>query len=182
MADPERGKLVQVDGVPVGTLFATFECGDDLIEQLRRRATYIGLSYGMIEDLAGMAEGAITKYLSAVRTKQLTMSSMLRIAEVLGLRAQFIVDPKLVAQMAPAWGKRDGRRVHTNRQVPLGQATLRRVLKPVAAELGRRGGIARMAALSAEQRRLLGLRAVEARWFAERQRRRIAAMPQEPAP
>jgi hypothetical protein len=38
---------------------------------------------------------------------------LLQITTALGLRALLFVDPKLVAQMAPSWEKRDTRRVHT---------------------------------------------------------------------
>jgi hypothetical protein len=92
LADSNTGKPVLVDGNVVGELVAVFQDGDDLVEQLRKRAAYIGLSYGLIDELTGLGEGGVGKYLAPVRGKQLTMTSMLRIAEVLGVKALFYVD------------------------------------------------------------------------------------------
>jgi hypothetical protein len=41
-------------------------------------------------------------------------------------------------------------------------------LKPIASELGKRGGRARMAKLSLEQRREIGRRGAQIRWAARR--------------
>jgi hypothetical protein len=96
--DPE---LVQIGGDDVGK----FEDGDALVDQLHKRAAYIGLSYGVIDELAGFPEGGTRKYLAPLRVRQLTIPSLLRLTEALGLKALLYVDPKLVAKMAPAWGK-----------------------------------------------------------------------------
>jgi general stress protein YciG len=45
-----------------------------------------------------------------------------------------------------------------------GQVTMRRVLKAVASEMGKRGGKARMATMTPEQRRDIGRRGAAARW------------------
>jgi hypothetical protein len=145
-------------------LFATIDDGDALVEQLRKRAEQIGVSFAVLDELAGLAEGGSAKYLSALQVRQLTTSSLLKLTRALGLRAALFVDPKLVAQMGPSWGMRDATRVHGKRLPRLGAAQLRRILKPAAAELGRRGGVARMAALTGEQRRLMGLRGAQIRW------------------
>jgi hypothetical protein len=124
----------------------------------------VGVSYGLVEHLSGIGENSISKYLSSVRSRQFTVSSLLRITSVLGLRLALVIDEELTRQMSAEWGSRDGRRVHTKRQVKLGTTTLRRMMKPIAAELGRRGGKSRMARLSAEQRRELGRRGAAMRW------------------
>jgi hypothetical protein len=92
MADhDEPGKpVVAIGGVPIGTLFSTFQSDDDLVAELRKRASYIGLSYQIIEELAGMAEGAVGKYLAPVRARSLTTSSALKICEALGVKAVLI--------------------------------------------------------------------------------------------
>jgi hypothetical protein len=165
MADhPDPGKMVAIGGDVVGELLAVFENGDDLVEQLRRRASYIGLSHQLIEELAEMAEGSAGKYLSALKVKSLTIASLAKIGRVLGVSAILYVDPALVREMQSSWSKRDERRVHTKRQVSLGKAQLRRVLKPVASEMGRRGGVARMAKLTIEERRAIGRRGAAVRW------------------
>jgi hypothetical protein len=162
-----------------GKTFAVFESGDTLVEQLRKRASYVGLSYGLLEELAGMAEGAVGKYLSPARTKQLTVASLMRIASTLGLKAHLIVDEDLVRRMKPRWEKRDGKRVHGRRSPSLGPATLRRVLPAAAAEMGRRCAAARLKQTTAEERREIGRRGALIRWSAERQKRRIAAEARE---
>jgi hypothetical protein len=137
---------------------------DTLIEALRRRMAGIGASYSCIEQLANMGEGSLRKYLSDARVRQLTVNSLLRLATVLGLRVELYADEKLTRRVQAMWSKRDGSRVHARRLPSLGRATLKRILKPAAAELGRRGGRARMAAMTPEQRRLMGQLGAADRW------------------
>jgi hypothetical protein len=133
-----ESKIVQVGGDVVGQLVAVCQDGDDLVEQLRKRAAYIGVSYGLLDELTGLGEGGRRKVPRTGSHEATHMASMLRIAEALGVRALFYVDPKLVAKVSPSWEKRDGTTVHARRPPSLGQAQLKRVLKPVAAEMGRR--------------------------------------------
>jgi hypothetical protein len=98
LADSDTGKSVMIGGNVCGELLATFANDDDLVEQLRKRMSYIGLSFGVVEELAGMSEGALGKYLSPLRVKRLTIASMMRLCEPLGLCALLVVDPKLVAK------------------------------------------------------------------------------------
>jgi hypothetical protein len=164
MADHDAGKPVTIGGDVVGELFAVFQDGDTLIEQLRKRAAAIGISYGLIEEIAGLGEGALQKYLSPLRVKKITIASMMQIGEVLGVRGVLVVDEALVRRMKPLWTKRDGKRVHARRPPPLGAATVKRVLPCIAAELGRRGHAAFMRKTTAEQRREIGRRGAAVRW------------------
>jgi hypothetical protein len=75
-----------------------------------------------------------------------------------------VVDDELTRRMAPEWGKRDASKAHTKRLVSLSAGTLRRAMRAVAAEMGRRGGAKTTARLTPEQRRELGLRGSQARW------------------
>jgi hypothetical protein len=166
MADHhDAGKPVTISG-HVGELLAVFQNDDDLVAALRRRMEYIGASYGLVEHLADppMAEGALAKYLSPLRVKGLTVASLLRIGHVLGLRAALIVDESLTRKMQGQRTKRDAAKARAKRLPSIGQAQLRRVLKPVARELGRKGGLARQAMLSPEQRRAIGRRGAAIRW------------------
>ena len=88
-------------------MFATFECGDDLVEALRRRAAYVGLSYGMLEHLSGMSDGACSKYLGPRQAKRLTTASLTRLAAALGLKVALVVDDELTRKMKRHWGQRD---------------------------------------------------------------------------
>jgi hypothetical protein len=49
---------------PCSGVFATIADGDTLIAELRRRVQHTGASYASLEELAGMSEGALGKYLS----------------------------------------------------------------------------------------------------------------------
>jgi hypothetical protein len=146
---------------------------DGLIEALRERAAAIGLSYRIVEELAGMAEGAVGKYLSDVRVKRLTIESLVRLGRVLAVRGvlvvdpaalsvrgSLVVDPELVAEMAPLWEKRDASKAHARRLAPISY----RKLKRVAQELGRRGGEVRMEMMTAAMRRRFARAGARARW------------------
>jgi hypothetical protein len=128
--------------------------------------TYVGLSYGVLEQLAAppLPEGAAGKYLAPLQVRSLTISSLLRICQPLGLRAVLYVDEALTRKWQQQWGCRDGAKAHTRRCVPLGKAQPRRVLPSVASEMGRRGAIATNAKLTPELRSEAARRAVQARW------------------
>jgi hypothetical protein len=111
----------------------------------------IGASFGLVEQIANLGEGSLRKYVGATGARQFTLNSLLQVCTVLGLRVTFTVDEELTRRMKPQWEMRDLRMVHARRQPSLGPATLKRILKPAAAELGRRGGKARMAATTPEQ-------------------------------
>jgi hypothetical protein len=174
-----RGARHQVDhclvtrASVIGGMAETLSTSDDVVAAIRERMTTIGVSYGTVEHLSGIGENSISKYLSSVRSRELTIASLLRITEVLGLRLALVVDEELVRKMQPEWGSRDAKRIHARRPA-LGKSTLKRVLKPVAAELGRRGHVARMRATSGEQRRNIARVAATARW------QRAASMKIEP--
>jgi hypothetical protein len=66
--------------------------------------------------------------------------------------------------MQPLYEKRDATKAHARRRASLGQVQLRRFLKPVAAEMGRRGALSRNKKLGPETRRALAQAAARARW------------------
>jgi hypothetical protein len=142
----------------------TLNTADDVVTALRERMASIGVSYGTVEHLANWGENSLAKYVSAARSRKFTIDSLLRVAKVLGLRLALVVDEQLVAQMQPLYEKRDGSKMHSRRLPSLGKTQIRRMMKPIAAELGRKGGHARMAGLTPEQRRELGRRGSQARW------------------
>jgi hypothetical protein len=168
MADNPKQVIIGTD--VVGELLAVFENNDDVVAALRARMTYVGMSFGLLEVLAKppLPEGAAAKYLAPLQLRSLTISSLLRLAEPLGLKAILVVDEALTRKWQKQWTKRDTAKVHGKRQPSLGQTQIRRLLRPLAAELGRRGGIARQAKLTAEQRREIGLAGARARWQGRR--------------
>jgi hypothetical protein len=147
------------------TLFSVFRTDDDLVTAMRRRAAYIGASYGLIDQLTEMGEGSTGKYLSPARARQLTINSAMRICEALGLRLAVVVDEKLVAEMSPSWGGRDVTKVNAGRRaIQLGAQSLKRARPQVLSELGRKGAIARNTKLTPAERHRLAIRAARARW------------------
>jgi hypothetical protein len=157
-------KSVVIGGNVVGTLLDVFRDDDELIEQLRRRAAFVGASFGIIDEFSGLGEGSTTKYLSAARTKQLTMSSLLKISRVLGLKALLMTDEAQTRRMQRLWIRRSDKRAHSRRPPALGRAQLKRFLKPIASEMGRRGAASWLARTTPEQRRELGRRGAAVRW------------------
>jgi hypothetical protein len=147
-----------------GELVGEFSDYDGLIARLRERAAAVGLSYLLIDDLAGLSQGHTSALLGATRKRHFSINSLLSVARVLGIKSVMMVDEQLVREMLPRWEKRDGSKVHARRQPSLGEATMRRVLKPAAAELGRRGAAARMKATTAEQRSNIGRLGAMIRW------------------
>jgi hypothetical protein len=78
-----------------------------------------------------------------------------------------VVDEQLVAEMRPMWQRGDASKAHANRCVPVGAATMKRIVPIAAAEMGRRGG-AKRRKLPPEVRRRLAQAAARARWQGRR--------------
>jgi hypothetical protein len=160
MADSNTGTI----GGQAVEIAGTFDTYDLLIERLRERAAAIDLSYRVIEEIAGIGEGNLGKYLGSLRSKHLSAESLVRIASALGVKGVLYVDPALVAQMTPLYEKRDSTKARAQRRACFGQPSLRRLVSPVAAEMGKRGARSRNARLSPEARRKLARAAALARW------------------
>jgi hypothetical protein len=152
------------DQIPAEAIVGEFSDCDALIERLRERAAELGLSNRTLDELGGFPDGYAGKLLCATRMKQLTVSSLLTLSSVLAVKAVLVADDEQRRRMEPRWETRDGAKVHSRRQPRLGTTTLKRILPAAASEMGRRGGKARMAALTPEERRLMGRRGALKRW------------------
>jgi hypothetical protein len=111
----DSGTTVQIDGAAIGQLVGGpdgLRSYDDLVAALRDRAASIGLSFAQIDELANLAESGTAKYLSDLRAKNLGLQTFFAIAETLAVKAIFIEDEKLLAQMKPHWGRRDEGKAH----------------------------------------------------------------------
>jgi hypothetical protein len=160
-----KGSVGMTDEPAVAGLpFTTLRSDDEAVEALRKRIEDVGVSYGALDEITQLGEGSSGKYLGAVRARNFTLGSLLRLCEALGLRVAFHVDEGLTRRMQRQWSKRDGSKVHARRSPSLGPAVLRRVLPAAAAEMGRRGGQAWANATTHEERRAMGLRGAQARW------------------
>jgi transcriptional regulator with XRE-family HTH domain len=167
VADSNSCKLKtwhDLDGKNIADVVGEFSDYDGMVERLRERAASVGLSYRMIEELTGMGEGAVGKYLADLRVKKFSIESLLRINRVLGIKAVLVVDPKLAAEMAAEYGTRDGLKAHARRLAPVGETTVKRMLPVIAKEYARRGGLARMAKMTPYMRRQFGKAGAAARW------------------
>ena len=147
-----------------GAIVGSFHDYDGLVEGLRARAASVNLSYELIEDLADLANGALSKYLSDLRKKQLTIASLLRVTQVLGVKVIFVTDDKLLRAMQPYWEPRDAKKAHARRRASLGRATIERLLPVAFSEFAKLGAAARNAKLTAHRRKRLARRAAKARW------------------
>jgi hypothetical protein len=153
-----------LDRIPPGAIVGEYADEDALIALLRERAAQLGLSYRVIDEIAGFGENYTGKILADTRMKTLTVSSLLAIAGVLAIRGQFVVDDRQLRRMQPLYENRDAAKVHARRRASLGPVTLKRVLPAAAAEMGRRGAAARNGALTPAVRRALAQAAARARW------------------
>jgi hypothetical protein len=161
MADCNTGTAI---GGTAGEIVGEYTDYDGLIAGLRERAAAVGLAYLVIDDLAGLSQGHTSALLGATRKRHFSINSLLSVARVLGIKSIMVVDPEVTSRVRAEWGSRDGTRAHARRRPALGEATMRRVLKPVAAELGRRGHVAQMKSTTPEQRREFGRRGAMVRW------------------
>jgi hypothetical protein len=157
--------MVQVDGATLGQLVGEFSNYDAMIAALRARASQIGLSYESIDTLASLGESATAKYLSDLRPKTFGLQTFLAITETLAIKAVFVEEEKLLAQMRSHWRRRDEKKARrsSHHAKRLGPITVARVLPTIAAEMGRRGG-ARRRELAPEVRSKLAQAAAKARW------------------
>jgi transcriptional regulator with XRE-family HTH domain len=153
-----------LDQLPAGIVVGSFRDYDGLVDGLRARAASVGLSYELIEDLAEMSSGALSKYLSDLRVKQLTVASLIRITAVMGVRCVFVIDDELLREMRPYWELRDAGKAHARRRASLGRATIERLLPVAFSEFAKLGAAARNAKLTAHGRKRLARRAAKARW------------------
>jgi transcriptional regulator with XRE-family HTH domain len=153
--------MMQIDGAAVIGSFVDY---DSLIAQLRARISAVGLSYAALEEITGMAEGAAGKYLADARVKHLSVDSLLKISEAVGIRMLVVTDERLLRKYRPLYEQRETRKIHARGRAKLGAVTMKRVRPIVLSELGRRGAAARNAKLGPEVRRELARAAARARW------------------
>jgi hypothetical protein len=162
---PFDSGTVQTDGAIVGS----FSDYDSLVEALRERISAVGLSHRILEEISGMSEGALAKYLADLRCKHLSISSLLQIAEAVGVRGILVTDDAMLRRVRPMWEMRQAKKAHSGglSAKRLGPVTIARVLPDIAREMGRRGGLRRRE-LPAETRRALAQAAARARWRSRR--------------
>jgi general stress protein YciG len=125
---------------------------DGLVGQLRSWVEARGISYALLDELAGLAKGHSGKLLGDAQVRQFSSFSLLAVMATLGLKCRFEEDPEMVEQMRPHWVQCDSAQRRTCRQARIGKTTMARVFPIVSKEIARRGGEARKAKLTPAQR------------------------------
>jgi hypothetical protein len=151
------------DQIPPEAIVGEFSDCDALIEQLRQRAEALGLSFRVIDELAGLPENYTGKLLCVTRMKAMTVSSMLALTGALGIKAVLVVDEEMTRRMRPRWEPKDATKARPRASKRLGKTSLARLVPRIAAEMGRRGG-ARRRELAPEVRSAFARAASRARW------------------
>jgi hypothetical protein len=134
----------------------------DIREALRARFDSLELARTTIDDAAGLHEGYSAKLLAGLVGFGTT--SLFPMIETAGLRLALVDDPAALARTSKL-KKRVSAQV---RYQAVGKATLKAARPVVLRELGAKGGRARMAKLSPEERSEFGRQAVQARWAKRR--------------
>ena len=164
---------------------------DALVAAIRDRISTLQLSYGLVEDLAEMSNGALSKYLADARIKRLTVESLMRLAAVTGVRCAFVEDPAQLLRMRPHYEVSDRKKAHHHRAAPVSPATVRRMRPAVLAAFAKEGAAARNQKLSPQVRSELARAAALARWRGSRdlsphraspELRHVPHMPDPPYP
>ena len=109
----------------------------DLADALLAVKNHLQISNACLEDLAGVCPGFVDKYLGRSRAKRLSETSFNLLMGALAIRLRVEVDPDQARFMAHRYEKRNTQQIRSSQ--PLSATLLARA----AAELGRRGAIAR---------------------------------------
>jgi hypothetical protein len=125
---------------------------DGMAAQLRSWVEERGISYAVLDELAGLAKGHSGKLLGEAQVKHFSSFSLLAVMASLGLKCRFEEDPEMVEQMRPHWEQCDAAQRRTLRKARLGKVTIGRVFPVIAREMQKRGSEARNARLSPARR------------------------------
>jgi hypothetical protein len=151
--------------------FAVVADHNQLLEAIRRRIQELGLSYEVVNDLAGLQQNYLTKVISNPPPKRMSPFTQFLILQALGLRVRLEEDPELIEKLKGRWSKRKLRKsmrtaVSIDRVIELPPDFMRRI--------SRMGCEARMRKLSPERRSDLARNAASARWRQHREAQQAA--------
>lgn len=145
---------------------------DGLIAALRTRKAELGLSDSFLDELTGLQSGYTGKIFGPKQVKKLGPVSLGLLLQALGLKIVLLEDPETLAKHRERHEKRDERRVHLgNHAKPLSMKSLARMNKHTFRAAGKRGGLASLVTMAAEERTARAQRAARARWKGRRRRR-----------
>jgi hypothetical protein len=134
----------------------------DIREALRARFEALEIARTTIDAAAGIPDGYASKLLAGI--KNFGTVTLFPVLETAGLRLALVDDPAALERVRKL-KKRVSAQV---RYQAVGKAALKAARPVVLREQGARGGRARMATMSPEERSEFGRQAVQARWAKRR--------------
>jgi hypothetical protein len=142
-----------------GRVIATFDSYAGMLEAIRARVNELQVHGERFDAHVGLPEGYLSKLVGARPIRRLGMTSLAPVLNGLGLKCQFIEDPAGVERLRNRVAPRNPSYVRTM-PADAGITLTARMLKRIR----RLGGQARMAQLTAKERRELARKAALARW------------------
>jgi hypothetical protein len=135
---------------------------EQLVEALRSRKEFLGLSNAWIEAQLHMTDGGADKILGPSQAKGFSVAVLFDLVELFGARLVIRVDAESEARMATRWERRDERAVRSPKRIS--QKLLELAQPIIQQKLGRAGGLKRAACLPAKQRSRIARAAALSRW------------------
>lgn len=173
---PERSEPQRGSGMT--TPAPTVTDYDSMVEAFRRRIVELGITYATVDDLANFAKGHTAKLLGPTMPKKFGSLTFNALTATLGVKWVMLQDDEASAKMADHWEKRERSRHRACKQASVGKTTIKRVFPAVIKEFASRGGRARAAKQTPEQRRSIASRAGRARWRRARSKAKLSQAPQ----
>jgi hypothetical protein len=124
---------------------------EELIGVLAERQRALNLSNEMLDDLARLTHGHVSKLLGPGRERGLSEISMNALMEALAVRLIVVEDSARVAQMKPHWEGKDLKQVRMPARI--GAALIKRVRPVVLRQLASKAATARWSRIGKERRR-----------------------------
>lgn len=138
---------------------------DDLIRFLRERASALGMTDKMIEEIGGFTAGHVGKLLGAARPKNLGPLTFGLMLGALGLKFAIIEDEEATARIKARFDPSEkSKRMPSMLSITLSPELASAVFADHTTRIGAIGGRARMQTMSPEQRSRYARKAAKARW------------------
>jgi hypothetical protein len=137
-----------IDEVPAAASDARLADEASLLDAIEARRNELQLSNSMVESLAGLGVGHLTKIAGPSREKSPTLTTLDRAMAVLGLSFVLVLDPSKIELAQSLWRRRAETKVRCRALSP---TTISRARPHVVAELARRAVRPRWANMPARE-------------------------------
>lgn len=161
----------------VEAAIATVTDYDSLIEAFRTIKDRRGLSFAMVDDLAGLTRGHSEKILGQSQTKGLSPIMLQTFLDIFAVKLVMVVDEDAEQRMAGRWERRDEGRVRVDAH-RVSKKLMERARPLVFKEMSAKAALARKN-IPPEKRSAIARRAAKARH--RKRRREIKSPPLVPA-